>query len=272
MTARPIYTNGGAYPGQTGFSLVEMAIVLAIVGVLIGSMMMTLSAQIDQRNFNETQKRLESARDALLAFAIVNSGRLPCPAPPPSGTTNKGLESPTGGGVCTNYYNGYLPAQTLAIQPTDSLGYAIDAWGNRIRYVVSPDEGSYTYPAHFTTSDYAKNNGIATLPKKLKICTTSTGISSSACGTYEVEQSVSIAAAVFSTGRNGSQTPTGTDELANLSNVATPANNPNPTNTAFFVSHTPTPSTTTNGEFDDMFVWITTGALYGRLIAAGLLP
>jgi len=239
---------------ECGFTLVEMAVVLAIVGLLIGSMMMTLSAQVDQRNFNETQRRLESAKEALLAFSIVN-GRLPCPAAAPSGGASDGLESPAGGGSCTNFLNGYLPARTLAIQPSDSSGYAVDAWGNRIRYVVSNGSGP-----HFTNSTTMRTNGISTQPTTLKVCTTSTGISASLCGTYEVESLVSIAAIVYSVGKNGSLTPTGADELANLNNDAV------------FISHTPTPSTATNGEFDDMLVWITTGALYGRLIAAGLLP
>ncbi len=39
-----------------------------------------------------------------------------------------------------------------------------------------------------------------------------------------------------------------------------------------FVFHTPTPSTAANGEFDDQFTWITAGELYGKLIAAGVLP
>jgi prepilin-type N-terminal cleavage/methylation domain-containing protein len=240
-----------------GFTIVEMAVVLAIVGLLIGSLMMTLSAQVDQRNFNETQRRLEAAREAILAFAILN-GRLPCPAAPASGGANDGLESPTGGGTCNNYLNGFLPAKTLGLQPSDSAGYAVDAWGNRIRYVVSSGSSP-----HFTNSTTLRTNGIATQPTTLKVCTTSSGISPTTCAsssTYEIESSTSVAAIVYSLGKNGSQTPTGADELANLNNDAV------------FVSHTPTPSNATNGEFDDMFVWITTGALYGRLIAAGLLP
>ncbi len=39
----------------------------------------------------------------------------------------------------------------------------------------------------------------------------------------------------------------------------------------------PNPTATTcggaaNGEFDDQFTWITMGELYGKLIAAGVLP
>src|SRR5713226_3898267 len=62
-----------------GFTLVELAVVLAIVGLLLGSLMYTLSAQTEQRNFEETRRRLEQARELVLSFAIVN-GRLPCPA------------------------------------------------------------------------------------------------------------------------------------------------------------------------------------------------
>lgn len=239
-----------------GFSLIEMAVVLAIVGVLISSMMLTLSAQVDQRNYNETLRRLESAKDALLAFAIVN-GRLPCPSAPAgtAGATD-GSESPIGGGICTHYNNGFLPARTLAIQPSDSSGYAVDSWGNRIRYVVSSGGASQ----HFTNSTSLRTNGVGTQPTTLRVCTTSTGVTATNCGTYEVESTTSLAAIVFSTGKNGVLTPTGADELANLNNDVV------------FVSHTPMPSTATNGEFDDMLAWISTGALYGRLIAAGLLP
>ena len=90
-----------------GFSLVELAIVFAIVALLIGGAMMTLSAQVEQRNSGETQRRLDAAVNALIAFAIVN-GRLPCPAV--AGAT--GDESPAGGGACTTWYGGFLPAKT----------------------------------------------------------------------------------------------------------------------------------------------------------------
>lgn len=47
---------------QPGFSLVEMAVVLAIVGLLLASAMYTLSAQMEQRAREDTQRRLEQAR------------------------------------------------------------------------------------------------------------------------------------------------------------------------------------------------------------------
>lgn len=242
---------------HAGFSLVEMAVVLAIVGLLVSGMIVTLAAQVDQRNIDDTRRRLEAARESLIAFAMVN-GRLPCPAAAATGGANDGLESPVGGLTCSNYFNGFLPARTLGFQPIDSSGYAVDAWSNRIRYVVSNGGANQ----HFTNAASLRSNGISTLPTTLKICRTSTGSTSSSCasGSYEVESTLSLAAIVYSVGKNGALTASGSDEAANLDN------------NAVFISHAPAPSTAANGEFDDLVVWITSAILYGRLIAAGVLP
>ena len=60
-----------------GFTLTELAVVFFIVALLMATAMFTLSAQNDQRNFEETRRRLEAARELVLAFAVAN-GRLPC--------------------------------------------------------------------------------------------------------------------------------------------------------------------------------------------------
>ena len=65
-------------PAQ-GFSLIELAVVMAIVALLLGTMMVTLSAQTEQRNAEDTRRRLDQARELLLTYALVK-GRLPCPA------------------------------------------------------------------------------------------------------------------------------------------------------------------------------------------------
>ena len=79
-----------------------------------------------------------------------------------------------------------------------------------------------------------------------------------------------VVAIVFSTGRNGANTAgAGADEAAN---IKTSASGLSPTINALFVFHTPTPAGAANGEFDDQFMWITAGELYGKLIAAGVLP
>ena len=79
-----------------------------------------------------------------------------------------------------------------------------------------------------------------------------------------------VAAIIFSTGKNGSIFPNGAgvDEQTNVkqNGALSPLINP------VFVFHTRTDSTFANGEFDDQLTWITAGELYGKLIAAGVLP
>jgi type II secretory pathway pseudopilin PulG len=244
-----------------GFTLVEMAVVFTIASFLLASALYVLAAQVDQRNFEETRRRLEQARELLLGFAIVN-GRLPCPAT----ATSTGDEAPAGGATaCTTGYAGWLPARRIGFQQTDSSGYAVDAWGNRIRYAISTTTWGTTPFARYTkqhiSGDPTATWLITTTPADLVICGSAIGISGITCNTAASVTNQSIVVAiVFSTGKNGATGGTGTDEAENLDGDA------------LFVFHTPTPSGAAGGEFDDQFTWITVGELYGKLISAGVLP
>lgn len=279
-----------------GFTLVELAVVMAIVGLVLGSLMYTLSAQTEQRNFEDTRRRLDQARELILAFAIVK-GRLPCPARyTNSGSHSNGQESfcmaAAGGhsttcsgsettveqahGTCSNHYDGYLPAASIGYQQTDSDGFAVDNWGNRIRYSVARSIASSTcsgatlptslptslYTTMFTSKTYLKTFGITCQTDKYLVCKSGTGITSETCGVAanQIMSQGTIVGVIFSTGKNGATGGTGTDEAANLNGDGV------------FVWHTPTPSTVANGEFDDQMTWITLGEFYGRLINAGALP
>lgn len=250
---------------ERGFTLTELAVVFLIVSLLLATAMYTLSAQMEQRDFEETRRRLEAARELILAFALVN-GRLPCPASTTTGA-NAGLEAPAGGGSCTSPYGGWLPARTIGFQVTDTAGNALDAWGNPIRYAVSGHTvaltgctGSSTQP-HFTQATNLRTNGITCQPNDLVVCQSATGITATACGAaVPVTNQSTLVAVVFSTGKNGAGGSAGIDEAANVNG------------NRVFVWHTPTPTGFVNGEFDDQMTWIAVGELYGRLIAAGLLP
>lgn len=258
-----------------GFTLVELAVVLAIVGLLLGSLMYTLSAQSDQRSFEENRRRIEQVREALLAFSVAKR-RLPCPAVT-TPTNSLGQESLTGG-TCTNFYGGLVPAKTIGYPLTDSEGFAVDAFGNRIRYAVANlitnCSGSSTTP-HFTNETNLKTNGISCQPGDLLVCKSSTGITGTTCGTAfgtngenQIMASGLVVAVIASGGKNLSSASTAalaiaagrTDEAANLDG------------NRIFVWHTPAPAGAANGEFDDQITWITVGELYGRLIASGALP
>ncbi len=250
---------------QHGFTLAEVAVVVLIVGLLLGGLLGTYSTQIDLSKTAETKKTLETARDALIGFAAAN-GRLPCPATvnPPHATTSNGVEAPLGGGACTVSGGGmpglgFFPAATLALTPTDSQGYLIDSWGNRIRYAVT---NSGTPPAEFTTQGQIRTKLIDGDPNTpspdLRICTTSTGASSTTCSGTSTTLTTSAVAVIFSTGKNGATGGTGADESKNLDNDRV------------FISHEPAPSGAANGEFDDILIWLSPSILYNRILSGGL--
>ena len=235
---------------QKGFTLAEVAIVLVIVGLLMGGLLPTLSGQIDERHNTDTTKQLNDIRDALIGFAIIN-GRLPCPA----STSSNGVESPiTGTGICDFPY-GYVPAATLGLSGTDSSGYAVDAWNNRIRYAVTI-WNNYT----FTKPNGLLLSGISNLLPNLLVCSTSSGISPTSCNTTALTASPGVPAVIYSTGKNGAQGSAGPDEAANLDNNQT------------FVSHLPAGNGAPGGYFDDIVIWISPNVLISRMVSAGKLP
>jgi len=249
-----------------GFSLTELAIVLAIVALLVGGMLMPLVTQQDMLAINDTRKTLANAQDALLGFAAAY-GRLPCPAT----NASNGTAAPLAGGNCTTN-EGFLPAVTLGIAPTDNQGYAIDGWGERIRYAVTGSTYNttavaplYSCPANaavqvFTTTDCMRAVTLPLLAPNLQVCT-------SGCATNLTTQSPAV---IYSTGKNFAIGGTGNDERENP-NRNTGAGNLDPT-PGRFVSHDPTPVGAANGEFDDIVIWLSPNILYNRMIAAGRLP
>jgi len=229
-----------------GFTLIEMAIVLMIVALLLGGMLVPLSAQMDQRNISDTQKAMSEIKEAIIGYALAN-GRLPCPA---DGTIASGT---TGAGVanCT-LTTGVLPWATLGVNETD-------AWGDR-----------YTYRVVSSYADATDGTGAAS-------CAVTTGVSFQLCSagnlnvlsakTAGTTISGSVPAVIISHGKNkaGAYTPQGgsplpggsdQDELENSDGSAD--NN--------YVSHTFTPT------FDDLVVWISPNILNNRMVAAGKLP
>jgi prepilin-type N-terminal cleavage/methylation domain-containing protein len=249
-------------PGRSlGFTLTELAVVLAIVGLLLGGLMYTLSAQVETRNFSGTQRLLEEARELVLAYAVVN-GRLPCPATiSPSTNGAESITTPAApgtGGTCSAYYDGYLPAATIGFNPTDASGFALDTWGNRIRYAVSQ-----TGLPHFTSNAAIKSNWSTTSPADIDVCKRVTAPNAASCASAadRLVTNGTVVAVIWSQGKNfAASGAASNDESAN--NDASSA----------FVSRTPSPAGAPDGEFDDQMAWIPIGMLYGRLIASGSLP
>lgn len=116
-------------PRAQGFSLVEMAMVLLVVGLLAALFLPATNTMMDNNRRKETRTKLEVLETAITRFVMTNR-RLPCPADGSlaPGDANQGLEQAT----CAVTVNGVLPWKTLAITQSD----AVDAWGNLVTYRV----------------------------------------------------------------------------------------------------------------------------------------
>ncbi|MYM26633.1 prepilin-type N-terminal cleavage/methylation domain-containing protein [Duganella sp. FT135W] len=228
---------------QSGFTLVEIAIVLLIVGLMIGGLIAPLSSQMEQRHVSDTKRTMDEAREALFGFALRNS-YLPCPA---ISATN-GLEDRTGT-ACNKRY-GYLPWATLGVS-------RLDGWNHLMGYTVTP---AFSDSASLFTLKTARDITIATRDLSGQL-TAATGVND-------------IPAAIISFGHNGygatsdqntivADSGTGNiDEKANLQSSGT----------ALIMRDPSDDARAAGGAFDDLVIWISPNILYNRMVAAQRLP
>jgi len=225
---------------QSGFSLLELAIAMFVLVLLLGSILVPLATQVEQRQISETEKIMEEARDALLGFAIAN-GYLPCPDTDNDGAENAGATQCST--IASNIAHGNLPWRTLGLA-------SADAWGNRLRYAVREEYARRTFFTLGTTS------------ANVQVC------QAAACAT---DLTASAVAVLVSHGKNGygatnSATgtvyaaPTSADELENTDGDRS------------FVSHVRSGIGSTAGEFDDVVLWLPLYTLFNRMVTAGRLP
>jgi len=267
---------------SNGFTLIELSVVLLVITLLLGSLLIPLATQVDQRNVSETQKRLQEVKDALIGYAMAN-GRFPCPAVSTGAPTDSGVEAFNTGagglaanGICASFYGGYVPGITLGLSNLDNQGFVVDAWGlqqNRIRYAIS-NATFGTAVTTFTATGGMRGAGIQTLgtptgattpanAKLLYVCASGTGTSATDCGS--VPNTLSNGDTIFivyslgknaaTTGVSGSASP---DEQVNL--------NSNPV----FVNRVS--SSQVGAEFDDLLNYSSRSSIVSQLVAAGQLP
>lgn len=250
-----------------GFTLIELAVALFVLMLLLGSIIVPLTTQVEQRKLSESRKALDTARDALMGFAAAN-GRLPCPASPASnGNESFAAGGSASDGNCSNFFDGFLPAAALGYTPTDSFGYALDGWGivqNRVRYAVSNQTvNGITNP--LTRNGGMSSAGLSNLAAAqfLFVCNSGIGVNAGTnCGAA-VALSSNALAVIYSVGANAVTGGTSAHE----------AENPNPNGGSadrIFVSRDF--SNATGSEFDDIVTWIGTSPLFNRMIGAGQLP
>lgn len=112
-----------------GFTLVEMAVVLVIVGLMLGGLIVPLTTQMEQKGFTDTQRAMAEIKEALMGYALSHAAADTRPYFPCPDTDGNGLENREVGGGCTNT-EGDLPWADLGVSGRD-------AWNNLYRYRVA---------------------------------------------------------------------------------------------------------------------------------------
>lgn len=235
-------------PIPSGFSLIEMAVVLAVVALLLAGMMPTLSSQMDLKKLNETRNQMEEVRASLMGYAVAH-GRLPCPD---TDNPRDGLENILLPVVTPNFplpgqsTKTYLCSSSEGGLPYNQTGVsALDPYNNPIIYRVDLDfaQRNETYDAGavlINTTYFSLTTG-----SNLRIC------NNQACAAPRVTDTA--VAVIVSTGKNG-MLAASPDEAANKDN------------TNDFVSREQA------SDFDDVVLWISPNTLFNRMVAAGKLP
>lgn len=190
-----------------GFTLLETAMVLVILGLIAGAGLSLATALRTNQGISTARTKQETIKEALNSF-IARNQRLPCPAIETlaPGAVGYGVES-GGPGACGAtavaggaVQRGVVPWVSLGLPDADAL----DGWNNRFSYlVVQAATASSTLAAPLS----GMRGGIALhsgTPVALGL--PATGNQINACSTTAGDNGCNIAAVVLilSHGRNGS--------------------------------------------------------------------
>lgn len=236
----------GLYRTQSsGFTLVEMAVVVVLMGIVMTLGLRMLQATQNNAAWSETKLKQERIKVALVSFLRTN-GRLPCPdsALPPTGAEPANCLVNAGRGV--------LPWQALGL----SVGDVQDGWSNLFTYRVANrtpvTSSNWTIKAGLPA---AAPFTITELTTPLTALTVQARSDAGVLGPALVPSPVVV---ILSHGKNGSgartvrgaavlPAPVGADELSNSAAASTT-----------FITRTPTDvAGATGGAYDDLVAYMT---------------
>jgi prepilin-type N-terminal cleavage/methylation domain-containing protein len=264
---------------QRGFTLVELAISMVILGLVLTGFALALSQQVQQRQLTDTRTALQQANDAIVAFVVAN-GRLPCPAL----VGSSGQESMAGIGKCTAAA-GFLPAVSLGLPNLDGNGLLNDGWADgstndnagvldyprAIRYSVALLLGTAQQYALTTASlgGAARQTVGLTLAAPanngLFVCRSSAGIvaAGNRCGGNANALALNVVAVIWSQGPTGNDAlGNSADEKQNSSQLGAPAV------PRTLIMRDPSGAAAAAGRFDDVVSWVSWGTVSDQLMLA----
>jgi prepilin-type N-terminal cleavage/methylation domain-containing protein len=242
-----------------GFSLLEVAVALAILALAFAALAVPLASQVQARRVDEARRQLGEARDAVLGFAAAH-GRLPCPATPATrGHEAFAHDGDSANGRCADFHGGYLPAAALGMAPLDEAGLLRDPWGmgaSRVRYAVHGGSINAVPQALTRSGGMARATlaGLGGAPNYLYVCASGATVDAAGCGPAANQLTRRAAFVLLSLGANAGAEP-GEDEARNLDGDAV------------FVARD-----ASEGGFDDLVEWGSIHLLVHRLVTAGRLP
>ncbi len=251
---------------QQGFSLVELAIVILIMGLVLGGIAMPLAAQRENARIRDGRSQLEDVRVAVEGFAVAN-GFLPCPATPAS----NGLASTNAGGC--EVQHGFVPATTLdlgGIRNADNL--LLDPWISPLRYSITASDADLDGNWDFAAPGEMRDVTMPVLQPDLAVCSSATGASPDACGSANVTLSVQTPLVIYSMGKDWN-TFSSPDQLENAGdNLGGGASGDSYDIAGNDVFVSRGSSKLSGSEFDDLLIWVSANSLYRVMVEAGRLP
>lgn len=225
---------------QRGVALLILMTILGLVGALFAMRFFDAGDRLS-RDASASSAALQQAADALIGYAASKTPPyFPCPDRTAGAGANNGTEDRTNATTCPSY-EGNLPWLTLGIPGRD-------AWGNRLRYRVTP-----------------------------AFIDQVTGIALASTGTLTVNDgngnalSLAVPIVILSHGQNTWGATSGGGTVIALPPVANVNERENTDGDAIFVSAPRADMGVAGGEFDDQITWLTTAQVTGRLQAAGKL-
>jgi prepilin-type N-terminal cleavage/methylation domain-containing protein len=255
-------------PGQSGFTLVEIAIVLLIVTILLGYSVAMFPVQQELKQYRHVQAEMDSVIGHLVAFAQVN-GRLPCPDTSTdsdfSGNTVDGEEDRVGTNDCEAYF-GFLPGRTLGLNGKyNAAGMMVDPWGSGYGYAVSNNDFSGDGNFDLVTPNGIRDEGISNVIPDLFICDDSATIGddlncTGVTGNEVVGANGEVAAVIISLGKDSNIPATSNIQAENLDNF-----HDGTLDKVYIFSPR-------RDDYDDVVRWLSTNLLFSKMIEADQLP